>query len=281
MGRGGRTEERTDGRQSPVERGPSRPLQRDRSLNLERPSRERDGRYSPNASELRTLYTVGSFRIVPVRDLSASRGHAGGAANVRRLIQAGLLERQSLTIAGRSTSVVALTREGKEALVAGLGESRDGQQFHAGFVKPREAGHDAQLHALYRAELVRIEGAGGRPIRVVLDYELKHDYQAFLNRKDRPESETLEQARETFADSRRIPVVDGHLELPDLRIEYETADGTLDVRDLELLTEHYSRAQIAGKAKAGFVAYRSAGRGGGGNTKTGGTPYDPHLLEWL
>ena len=247
-----------------------------------RPSRVREGAYQPNASELRTLATVGAFRIVPVRDLGAARGHQQGDANARRLIQAGLLERQTLTIAGRSTPVVALTKEGKAALEAAQKEgSHQGQRYHAGFVKPREAVHDAQLHALYKAEAKRIEDEGGQPTRVVLDYELKREYQAYLHRKDRPEDETVEAAREAFAAASGLPIVDGHLELPDLRIEYQDAEGQLQVRDLELVTEHYSRSQLAGKAQAGFVTYRSGSRHAGGNTKTGGTPYDPHYLEWL
>ena len=284
MGRGGRSEERHD--QQPRREYP-RPIARlpkpVRDINARDSSRHRDGPYRPNESELRTLATVGSFRIVPVRDLSAMRGHAHDLANVRRLVQAGLLERQSLTIAGRSTPVVALTRDGLRALEAGHREEHEArrQEYHAGFVKPREASHDAQLHAVYEAEVKRIEAEGGRPIRVVLDYEIKRDYQAYLNRKGRPEGETLQDAREAFAAAYRLPIVDGHLELPDLRIEYETGDGRVDVRDLELVTEHYSRSQLAGKAKAGFTAYRTGSKAASGNARTGGTPYDPHYLEWL
>ena len=64
-----------------------------------------------------------------------------------------------------------------------------------------------------------------------------------------------------FAAAHGLSVVDGHLELPDLRIEYETADGRHESRDVELVTEHYSRAQLAGKAQAGFSIYRAAGAG--------------------
>jgi hypothetical protein len=87
-----------------------------------------------------------------------------------------------------------------------------------------------------------------------------------------------------FADARQLPIIDGHLELPDLRIEYETPDGRIESRDLELITEHYSRGQLAGKAQAGFSLYRAAGIGrvrSGGSSRTGGTPADPHHLEWL
>jgi hypothetical protein len=86
-----------------------------------------------------------------------------------------------------------------------------------------------------------------------------------------------------FAAANGLSVVGGHLELPDLRIEYETADGRHESRDVELVTEHYSRAQLAGKAQAGFSMYRAAGGGrlGAGSTRPGGTPVDPHHLEWL
>ncbi len=47
-------------------------------------------------------------------------------------------------------------------------------------MKPRELSHDAQLYRLYQAEAGRLEDEGGRITRVVLDYELKREYQTFL-----------------------------------------------------------------------------------------------------
>jgi hypothetical protein len=180
---------------------------------------------------------------------------------------------------------VTLTSDGKRLLDAyrTTVNGQPDQQYHAGFVKPREIAHDAHMYALYRTEAGRVEAEGGRVVRVVLDYELKREYQAFLNRRDRPEEESVQEARDVFAAVQKLPIVDGHLELPDVRIEYETADGQRESRDLELVTEHYSRAQLAGKARSGFTAYRSSAgqRAVGGTSRTGGTPYDPHYLEWL
>jgi hypothetical protein len=51
---------------------------------------------------------------------------------------------------------------------------------------------------------------------------------------------------------------------------------------VELVTEHYSRGRLAGKAAAGFALYRAAGAGrgrGSGSGRAGGTPFDPHHLE--
>ena len=115
-----------------------------------------------------------------------------------------------------------------------------------------------------------------RIARIFLDYELKCDYQTFLNRKDRPEGTSQESDLQAFAAARHLPIIDGQLELPDLRIEYETEDGRLHYRDVELVTEHYSRGHVAGKAQAGFALYRAAG---GGSARKGGAPFDPHRLE--
>jgi hypothetical protein len=157
------------------------------------------------------------------------------------------------------------------------------QTFHAGLVKPREIAHDSQLYRLYQAEAARIEEEGGRVERIVLDYELKRDYQTFLNRSDPPEGSSLHDDMRAFAEAAGLPVVDDHLELPDLRIEYETSDGRLEYRDVELVTEHYSRGQLAGKTAAGFALYRAAGAGRarGESGRRGGTPLDPHNLERL
>jgi hypothetical protein len=148
-------------------------------------------------------------------------------------------------------------------------------------VKPRELAHDVQIYRAYQIERARLEADGSRVIRVMLDYELKREYQAFLNRPDRPAESTLETDRQAFAEAHKLPVVDGHLEIPDLRLEIERPDGTHDVRDIEVVTAHYSRSQIAGKVKAGFALYRPTHVSPGGGPTQGGTPFDPHHLEWV
>ena len=122
-------------------------------------------------------------------------------------------------------------------------------------MKPKELAHDVQLYRAYRAEAARIEEAGGRMTRVVLDYELKRDYQQFLHRRDRSSEATFEGDLHAFAEARQLPIVDGHLELPDLRLEYETADGRTETRDVEVVTEHYHEATLAAKEAAGFHLY--------------------------
>ena len=196
--------------------------------------------------------------------------------DLRSLTEQGLVQAKTVEVNRQSISVVVLTPAGKDVLDAHV--RADGgrrQVFHAGLVKPREIAHDSQIYRLFEAEAARIEADGGRVTRVVLDYELKRDYQTFLNRPDKADHphEDLEQ----FAEDAKLPVVDSHLELPDLRIEYESADGRVEYRDVELVTEHYSRGQLSGKRAAGFAMYRA----GGGHARAGGTPFDPHHLERL
>ena len=244
----------------------------------------RNREYTLSGSEARALATVGAFRVVVAEDFSP-RGQNQDTSNGawRHLSKQGLLTRETLTDRGGSRRVIALTRDGKALLDAHREARKDGrqQEYYAGVVKPRELSHDAQLYRAYCAEATRIEREGGRVTRVVLDYELKRDYQKFLNRKDRPQPADARGDRQRFAAANDLSIIRDHLELPDLRIEYESENGRLEHRDIELVTEHYSRGQLAGKAKAGFVQYRSSPGGRGGNSRRGGTPHDPRRLERL
>lgn len=239
--------------------------------------------YSLNGSETRALATVGAFRVVSLEEVEGDLHADVRHGEWRNLAEQGLLTHETFTDRDGAHHVVALTREGKDLLEAHTTSGSGGhqQEYYAGLVKPRELAHDSQLHRVFRAEAGRIEGEGGRVTRVVLDYELKRDYQTFLNREDRPDDADLDRDRAAFAEAHDLKVVHGHLELPDLRIEYETPDGRLEYRDVELVTEHYSRGQIAGKARAGFVCYRAGHSGRGGHARRGGAPVDPRHLERL
>jgi hypothetical protein len=254
------------------------------------PSREpvdhRGHHYRLTGDEASMLATIGAFRVVPVAELDGrdSFSSARGGA-IRQLAEQGLVERKTVVINEQPTAVVVLTRDGQSLLDARQDAGPDGtrQHYHTGLVKARELAHDSQLLRLYETAVVPLEAAGHRIDRVVLDYELKRDYQRFLNRGDRAAGTDGEADMRAFAEARQLPIVDGHLELPDLRIEYETPDGRMEHRDVELVTEHYSRGQLAGKAKAGFALYRATGASGvrGGSARTGGAPLDPHHLEWV
>ena len=249
------------------------------------PVRARGQVYRLRESEARTLATVGAFRVVRADDLQTVRSSRDAwTGDLRALAEQGLVHARTIEVNREPIAVVVLTRDGQALLEAHRVEGEGPrQEFHAGLVKPRELAHDSQIYRLYQAEADRIDAEGVRVVRVVLDYELKRDYQTFLNRADRSADATADDDMAAFATATDLPIVDGHLELPDLRIEYEGADGRVAYRDVELVTEHYSRSQLAGKAAAGFALYRAAGAGRarGASTRRGGTPFDPHHLKRL
>ena len=294
MSRDGRADARSDAR-DPNERA-SQPgaMNRDLGIRLDRlslprgperqPLRVRDRVYAIRESEARILATVGAFRVVRADDLQVVHSSRDAwSGDLRSLAEQGLVQLRTVEINREPIAVAVLTRSGKDLLESHRPAGARPQEFHAGLVKPREIAHDSQLYRLYQAEAARIEAEGGRVERVVLDYELKREYQTFLNRPDRSADDDNGADLEQFAAAHGLPIVDGHLELPDIRIEFTGQDGQLEYRDVELVTEHYSRGQLAGKSAAGFALYRAAGagrlRGTGG--RRGGTPFDPHHLERL
>jgi len=234
----------------------------------------RDRGYRLNESDARTLATIGAFRVASVDDLDDGEGRS-----LRQLESQGLVQAESLVDRDGLERTASLTRDGKGLLDAHTSPDRHGhrQEYYAGVVKPRELRHDVQLYLAFKEEARRIKGEGGCVTRVILDYELKRDYQRFLNRPtDKRDNEALDRDRREFAKANDLPFIRGHVALPDLRIEYETEDGRLEHRDVEVITEHYSRSQIGGKSKAGFACYRAAGSG-----RQGGTPFDPRHMERL
>jgi hypothetical protein len=233
-----------------------------------------------NGEEARLLATLGTFRAVPVSDLGPPVDADTGA--LRHLRQQGLADvvrvSRDTRTAAPDVSVAVLTARGRDLLdTHRRPDAHPDQAYHAGLVKPAELAHDAALYRVYREAAHELATEGRHVTRVVLDYELKAEYQRFLNRPNRPDGATLESDRAAFAQAHGLTVGDGHLELPDLRLEYEGPDGARGVRDVELVTEHYSRAQLAGKTRAGFAMYRLGRRGG--RAQRGGTPHDPHHID--
>jgi len=216
----------------------------------------RDREYMLRESEIRTLFEVGRFRVVAPHDL-AKYGYAGDGArmerDIRRLKEQSLLSEETLEISGRKAlRIVTLTKQGAK-LLRSTNRIADEQEIYHGLRKPKEAKHDADLYRLYQKEAARLERVGGRPLRVILDYELKRDLNRDLEalgpQKDDPE------IKQAVAEKHHLPVVNGKVQLPDLRIEYDNAQGELDHTDAELATRHYRPQGLAAKANAGFSLY--------------------------
>lgn len=250
---------------------------------------ERD--YTLRGSEVRALATIGAFRVVPADDLRDGRGRPGDVrhGDLERLRSAGLITTVAPLHRGERTVVVTLTDRGRDLLERHQTTHQDRPQtFYAGAVKTRELSHDAQLHRAYLHAGQRLREQGAQVERVVLDYELKREYQRFLQdgNRDRPDSDgrptrSGDEIRE-WAQEHDLPMVEGHVQFPDFRIEYERADGRRDVENVEVTTLHYRGRHASGKAAAGFSRFRaSTPRIGGSRTGGGSTPFDPHSAEEL
>src|SRR6266436_6103387 len=216
----------------------------------------RDRAHLLRDSEMNSLKEIGKFRVIPVSDL-AKFAYGGNRErmekDIRALARQSLVKDRTLEISQKKTlRVVTLTKAGHR-LIKNANQVPDDQPIYHGLVKPREVKHDADLYRLYQKEAARIERDGGRPVRVLLDYEMKRN----LNRdlallgpdKDYPS------AKERIAAKHGLQIVNGKIPVPDLRVEYETSEAELRHVDLELATRDYRPRAMAEKAAAGFSHY--------------------------
>lgn len=216
---------------------------------------DRDRGYRLSASEIRTITELGKFRIIAANDLaqhSYGDNRDDAARDIENLVRRGLVRKG--TFEGPEASpreLLTLTKRGHRLLRANRLVSPTQATYH-GFVKPREANHDADLYQLYQKEAARIETQGSRNFRVVLDYELKRKINREIARFGAA-------ARPEIAARHGLEIVGNKIPVPDLRIEYETRDGETARVNLELVTEHYRGRHVAEKVHAGFSLYTPRG----------------------
>jgi hypothetical protein len=224
--------------------------------------RMRGHMYRTSPAERETLHDIGRFRTVALTDLAHYR-YQGSAAfmqqDLRALRAQGLLQTRTVWSGPKSEklALVALTKQGKRLLEES--GSRSGQALYSGFVKPAEVRHDAAIYRMFQAEKQKIEQAGGRIRRVVLDYELKQKVYSPLAKAKRLPPLDYARLQAEVARQNGLTVIEGKIPLPDLRIEYETPEGDLAHVDLELATGHYHGAALQAKAEAGFKMYAADG----------------------
>lgn len=225
-----------------------------RSQDARRVLYDRDRAYKLRSSEMHALANLGKFRVIATEDLakhSYREDREATRKDVGNLTRQGLVRRGAFEGPDANPrELLTLTKNGHR-LVRANRLVPEGQSTYHGFVKPKEANHDADLYRLYQKEAGKILDKGGRNLRVVLDYELKRklnrDFARF-GTESRPE----------IAARHGLQVVGNKIPVPDLRIEYETREGNMGRVDLELSTENYRPSQIAEKARAGFSLYASA-----------------------
>ena len=246
-----------------------------------------DDRYDLRGSEVRTLATVGAFRVVPVDDLRDDAGRCGDLwhGDIEHLVDEGLLRQVASVDRESGTHLVTLTERGRNLLESHRSEDRASDQtFHDGPGRVRELNHDAQLYRAYLRAAERLAEEGATIERVVLESDLKRDYQVFLQEPTRDLSDSdgrpgrdHDEVR-AWAEEYDLAYLDGRVQFPDLQIEYLDHDGRRDIENVEVLTPHYRGAHVAGKVRAGFTRFRSSGGRAGGRTGRG-SRFDPGLAE--
>jgi hypothetical protein len=213
-------------------------------------------------SESRALATTGAFRVVHADDLRDSRGHSFDprSGELRHLREQKLVR----TIPIRDgRALVVLTERGRDVLERNRHERE--QPFYSGLQRPRELLHDAKVYRAYEREVEHLREDGAVINRVMLDTELKREYQQFLQEHNRgksdsdgrPDRSPDEIAR--WAMDHDLPEKDGHVQFPDARIVYEDRDGREHTRDIEVETLNYRGAHASAKASSGFSRHSAAG----------------------
>ncbi len=215
--------------------------------------------YRLRNSEISTMVELGKFRAGAKEDLAEfvyGRNNDRMRPDVENLLRQGLIEMKSIPHEEMgSRQLLTLTKNGHRFLTQTQSAGK-GQALYHGFTKPREAHHDADLYRLYQKAAEKIEGQGGRNLRIVLDYELKkHLYRDLAKLgKDRNSAD----GKHAIAENHGLQVVRGKIPVPDIRIEYETPDGERARVDLELATGHYRGRNLSEKVRAGFSIYARA-----------------------
>jgi hypothetical protein len=250
--------------------------------------------YRLRGTESQVLDVLATFRVVLDRDLvqDVYAGHRGRwDADLRSLTHQGLVS--SRTIAsdrqGHHVTALTLTPLGKDLLAHRGGDSRfssDGSRMvHAGWGKRSELVHDASLYRMYLHAAQTITEQGGTIRRVVLDAEWKQRLYREANRDGMRSADAPQERLADLARHEQLPIVEGHVQLPDVRIEYDTATGERTRVDLELVTAAYHAGHIGAKQQAGFTLFSAAGHAGRGiaslQSAGSGSAYDPRYLSGL
>src|SRR3989442_14970676 len=148
--------------------------------------RDRDREYTLRGSESRTLATVGAFRVVSSRDLRDhnDRPTDPRSGDLRHLRQQGLIK--TVRVPGNRDHAVVLTKDGRSLLESHRDRDHEHHQtFYAGLTRERELEHDLQVYRAYEQAEARLLERGAHIERVVLDHELKGEYQRWLHERDK------------------------------------------------------------------------------------------------
>ncbi len=223
--------------------------------------RLRGQNYRLNSSQSAMLRDLGAFRTITADSLRKHLYHGNEERFGKDLRN--LTDQRLVTVQPGSKGkdrYVSLTRAGKGLTEANFRINPD-QAIYSGIVKKRELRHDAAIYDVYQKEAQKISKSGGTPKRVVLDFELKKNVNRQLAKIQKLSPAERERQRQEIADAHGLKIVNGKMQIPDVRVEYESQEQEQCKVDLECVTGHYKARQIAAKAAAGFKLYNQDYRG--------------------
>jgi len=115
-------------------------------------------------SEIFTLTEVGKFRVISTEDLTRfayDRNQARLEQDLQSLRKQGRISQRDIEARNQPKfRVLSLTKDGKRFLEH-QNRVPKSQALYAGFVKPKELAHDAELYRLYQKVACEIERSGG------------------------------------------------------------------------------------------------------------------------
>ena len=217
--------------------------------------------YHLNAKQETMLRDIGTFRTITTESLQR-HVYRNNKDNMEKDLR-NLRDLKLVTVQRETRGkdhYVSLTKAGKRFSEDQV-RTNNGQILYSGIVKRRELRHDAAIYELYHKESQKISGSGGTVKRVMLDFELKKNVNRQLAKIQNLAPAERERQRQQIAEEHGLKMVKGKIQIPDLRMEYESREQEECRVDLECVTGHYKSRQIAAKKAAGFKLYNQDYRG--------------------
>lgn len=210
---------------------------------------------------------VAVHRAVASRDLVKHQfgdHRFAGRRGIDNLKNAGLVEEREIG----GTNVLTATAAGR-GLAAGAATARGwaaDQRTWSGLGKAADLKHDLALYRAIVEARAQLAERGLHLRRLRLDAEMRGEMmrrtEAVRAARGPAAADAL---REEIAERLQLPLDDkGAILWPDAQIEVSREpDGPIEGRvNIEVTTEHYSRASIAAKAAAGFALFASSPKAG-------------------
>jgi hypothetical protein len=131
---------------------------------------------------------------------------------------------ETTRVPGYRDHAVSLTKDGRSLLESHRDHDHEhSQTFYAGLGRERELEHDLQVYRAYEQAEDRLLDRGAHIERVVLDHELKSEYQRWLHERDKDHDDydghpdrTPDEIRE-WAYEHELPYFEDEVHFPDVR----------------------------------------------------------------